>query len=119
MQTPLQITFRDMATSEAVEARIREKVESLEHFFPRITACRVVVEAPAHHHRKGAGSHFRITIEVSVPGTELVVSQDKGDLPDHDDVYIALRDAFGAVRRQLQDHAQKLHDEGKHARERD
>ena len=44
MQTPLQISFRHRETSDAVEARIRSRIEELERFFDRIIACRVVVE---------------------------------------------------------------------------
>ena len=108
MKTPLQITFRDMDSSPAVEARLREKVETLEHVSTHITACRVVVGAPTVHHRKGAGSSYQVAIELSVPGGEIVVSHDKGDAADHDDVYVALRDAFAAAKRRLQHHDEKL-----------
>lgn len=54
MQTPLRVTFRHLEPSAAVESRIREHVDKLERFFGRMIRCRVVVEAPAAHQRKGA-----------------------------------------------------------------
>lgn len=101
MQIPLQITFRDMEPSPAVEARIREKMESLARFHDRITRCHVTVEMPHQHHHKGKLYHVRI--HVTVPSGELAVSRDAHDKHAHEDVYVAIRDAFRAVRRQLED----------------
>lgn len=97
LQVPLQITIRDVARSEALEAHIREKAAKLEEFHPRITSCRVTVEELRKHHHQGR--HFRVRIDVRVPGhVELVANR------DHDeDVYVALRDAFDHMARQLED----------------
>ena len=104
VQTPISITFRGMTTSDAVEARIREKVEWLEKFDHRLLACDVVVEAPHHHSRKG--NLFAVTVELRVPGSPpIVAGRLHHDDHSHEDVYIAIRDAFDAARRRLQDHA--------------
>jgi ribosomal subunit interface protein len=106
MQTPLEITFRGMAPSEAVEARIREKVAWLERFYDGITGCNVVVEAPHHHSRKG--NLFAVSIELSVPGgPSIVAGRVHHDDHAHEDVYVAIRDTFDAARRRLQDHVGK------------
>ena len=68
MQVPLRISYHHCAPSDALNALIREKALELERFYPRITSCRVVVERPGYHHRHGKGAHFRVRIEVSVPG---------------------------------------------------
>ncbi len=99
MQLPLQITFRDMPPSEAMEAAIREKAAKLEQFFDHIMGCRVVVEAPHQHHRKG--KLYRVRIDITVPGAELVVNRSPDDHHAHEDAYVAIRDAFDAARRQL------------------
>lgn len=101
MQIPLQVTFRDMEASEAVEAIIREKAEKLEQFAD-IMSCRVVVEMINKHQHNGI--LYKVTIDLTVPGAELVVSRDHGKDHSHEDVYVALRDSFDAARRQLQDH---------------
>ena len=97
MQTPLQITIRNVEPSEALATRIRDKTQKLEQFFDHITSCRVVVESPQKHHQ---GKQFNVCIDIGVPGNEFVVNRDH-----HDDVYVALRDAFEAAKRQLKDYA--------------
>jgi ribosomal subunit interface protein len=105
MQTPLEITFRNMDHSDAVEARIREKVEKLEQVYDRITACRVRVEAINRQHTKG--NLFQVNIELSVPGKQVVVDRNPGKNHAHEDVYVAVRDAFNAARRRLEDHSRR------------
>jgi ribosomal subunit interface protein len=103
MQLPLQITFRKMGTSPSVEAHIRERAEALERHFDRITACRVVVEQSGRRQRKGKLYHIRI--DLTVPGREIVVKRDPPEDHAHEDILVAVRDAFDAARRQLEDHA--------------
>jgi ribosomal subunit interface protein len=105
MQIPVQLSFRGIAHSDAVEASIRERAEKLEQFYDRITSCRVVVETPHAHHRKGRLYHVRI--DLTVPGREIVVGRDPAAHHAHEDVHVAIRDAFDAARRQLQDHVRK------------
>lgn len=97
MQTDLQITVRDMEHSPALEERIREKVKKLEQVYPRIMGCRIVLEAP--HRHKHQGKQFIVRLDVTVPGKVIVVNHDH-----HEDAYVALRDAFNAARRQLEEY---------------
>jgi ribosome-associated translation inhibitor RaiA len=101
LDIPLKITFRDIKQSEAIEARIREEAAKLEEFADRITGCRVNVEA--HHRRHHQGTVYHVRILLTVPGTELVVSRDPERDHAHEDAYVAVRDAFDAARRQLQE----------------
>lgn len=101
MKTPLQITFRDMPPSDALEAHIREKAQKLEQVFSDIISCRVVVEQTAKHQQQG--KPFNIHIDLGVPGKEIVV-----DRQENEDAYVALRDAFDAAKRQLEDYARQL-----------
>lgn len=99
MQSPLEITLRDIPESPAVEARIRDKVAKLERFFERISSCRVTVESP--QHRKHQGKLYSVHIDITVPGGgELVVNR-----VQNEDIYVAIRDAFSAATRQLEDHS--------------
>jgi ribosomal subunit interface protein len=104
MKLPLEITFRNVSRTDEIEARIRAKAAKLDKFFDRIVGCRVVVESPHNHHTKG--NHYRVRIEVTVPGGELVVDRDP-ESRDHEDLSVALRDAFLAAQRQLQAYAEK------------
>ena len=107
MQRPVQITFRDVTHSDALEAHIRDKVAKMEEFYPQITGCNVAVEMPAKH--KHQGKLFNVRIDVRVPGSELVVNRDL-----HEDVYVALRDAFDAAKRQLEEYGRKQRGDVKH-----
>lgn len=111
MQIPVQVTFRNMDPSDAVEANVREKAAKLERYFDRIVSCRVVVEAP---HRRGAkGRLYDVRIDLAVPGKELVVNHNGPKNHAREDVYVSIRDAFKAMARQLEDHARKARHEVK------
>jgi ribosomal subunit interface protein len=101
MQRPLEIRFHQMDPSPAVEARIRDKAAELERFSDRITGCRVVVEKEHRHHHKG--NLFRVRIEIDAPGKELAVTRTGPRDHAHEDVYVAIRDAFNAAVRRLED----------------
>ncbi|MEE9397887.1 MAG: HPF/RaiA family ribosome-associated protein [Methylococcales bacterium] len=99
---PLQVTFRGLPPSEAVEQNIREKVEKLEQTYDKIIACKVVVDSE--HHHKHQGNLYHVRIELKVPKKEIVVSREHHENHAHEDVYVVIRDAFNAARRQLEDH---------------
>ncbi len=103
MQLPLEITFRGLPQSDAVEAKIREKAAKLEHFCDHIISCKVAVEAE--HHRQHQGNLYHVRIDLSVPQRQIVVSHEHHDNQAHEDIYIALRDAFDAAKRQLEEYA--------------
>ena len=129
MQIPLQITFRNMPRSNAIEENIREKAAKLDSLFDGITSCRVIVEAPHRHHYKGKA--YVVRIDMTVPGGELVINRapkrldaakatDPEDLETdlaeshepskhaaHEDVYVAIRDAFNAAGRKVRDYARR------------
>jgi len=115
MQVPLQIDFQNMDRSDAVEARVRERVDKLEQFFDRITACRVTVIAPHRHHRKG--KLYEVRVDLDVPGKNVLVTHAGPKNHAHEDVYVALRDAFNAAQRQLEDHSRKVRQKVKHHEE--
>lgn len=101
MQIPLQITVRDVENSEALETHIREKAKKLDEYFQHIMSCRVVVELPHKHHNQG--KKFNVRIDIGVPGSEIVVNRDQAE-----DVYVALRDAFDAAKRRIEDYSRKI-----------
>ena len=129
MPTRLKITFRNVTPSKSLEKQIREKAAKLESFCERITSCRVIVEAPHRHHHKGKA--YQVRIDLTVPGREIVINHapkrlsaakltetrsSENDLIEnhepskhgaHADVYVAIRDAFNAAGRKLQDHMRR------------
>lgn len=105
MQIPLKITFKDIPPSAAVEAKLRSKAEKLEHYSADIISCRITVVAP--HHHKHKGNLYSIKIEITVPGEDIQVSRPSQLDHAHEDIYVAIRDAFNAAYRQLEDYARR------------
>jgi ribosomal subunit interface protein len=93
MQAPLRITFRHIPQSDALESRIRDKRDKLVSVYPEIVSCDATVEQLDRHRQQGR--QFRVSIHAHIPGETLAATA------DHEDVYVALRDAFTAMRRQL------------------
>ncbi len=117
MRTPLEVSFHQMEPSAALESRIREKAEKLDQCYDRIIGCRVVVEAPHSHQHQGR--LFAVRIHIKVPEAELVVNKDQHDKHSHEDAYVALRDAFDAALRMLEEYARRQRGEVKlHVTER-
>jgi len=107
MQLPLQITFRGLPHSDALETAIRERAVKLDRFHPRITSCRVVIEQAGRHQQQG--KQFVVRLDIGVPGAEIAVNRDHAE-----DAMVAVRDAFDAARRKLEDHAREQRGDVKH-----
>jgi hypothetical protein len=104
---PLQVTFDGLAHSDRIDAEVRERVAWLRQYYPRITACRVLVSVPHRHQHNGR--HFHVTVDVQVAdGSPIVVSRQTSV---HDPLLrhagTAIHEAFNAARRQLQDFARE------------
>ncbi len=106
MQGPLQIDFHGLAPSPAVNERIERGISHLERLFPRIIDARVVIEKSHRHQRKGMP--YRVRIELNVPGDRLVVGKEAALDASHADIYVAIRDAFAAMERVLQDYSRRI-----------
>lgn len=105
MPFPLNVTFRDMEPSPAIDEAIRSWAGKLEHVYDRIERCHVVIERPHQRHRQG--QRMRVSVTLAVPGPDVVVSHDHALDGSHENVYVAIRDAFRAARRQLEDHVRR------------
>jgi ribosomal subunit interface protein len=105
MQLPVQISFRGMEPSDAAEAKVRERAAKLDRFYDRIMSCRVVVESP--HRRHHQGKLFHVRVDLTVPGGELAVTREPAEHHAHEDVFVAIRDAFDAAQRQLENYARR------------
>ncbi len=106
MKHPLQITVRNMSLSDAARAAIQERADKLDAFNPDIIGCRVLVEMPHRHQHQGAS--YNVRIDLTIPGAELIVKREP-----HEDVYVAIRDAFDAAKRQVQNYRRRQRGEVK------
>lgn len=100
MKIPLQITFRNVDHSDAIEANITEKAAKLDKVCKKIMSCRVVVEES--QRRQHQGKLFSVRLDITVPGKEMAVTRE-----ENEDVYVAIRDAFDAASRRLEEHARR------------
>lgn len=115
---PCKVDFKDVDTSPALTAAVQEQAEKLEKYFDRITSCHVVISHPHRNHNHG--NTFHVNIILHVPGQEIVVNREPETNTNHEDPYQAVRDAFKAAKRQLQDHVQKMrHDVKFHETKKD
>ncbi len=105
MKIPVQVTFRDMPISDAVEASCWKEAAKLERYYDRVIGCRIVVAHSDRGHHQG--NLFEIRIDLTVPGRELVVRRQPPPHEAHEDIKVAIRDAFDCARRQLQDYARR------------
>lgn len=106
MSIPLEITMLDIEKTAPIEERIQQKVEKMSQFYDRIESCKVVVEEPQKH--KHQGKLYNVRIEVNVPGKLLIVNKHPNE-----DLYVAIRDSFLAMYRQVEDYSQKIRGEKK------
>jgi len=106
MDIPLELSFHNMDSSDALKAAVTAHVGRLEQFHDHIIGCRVVIEMPHKSHRTGQNIPD-VHVVVRVPGKELVVSREPartGDKKVAADAYGMLDDAFRAVQQQLKDY---------------
>lgn len=111
MQTPLELAFKHVEPTEEIKALVAEKVGHLETFYDGITSCHVYIRAP--HSSQRTGNLYQVTIEVRVPGTELVVRHNQDDVARHEHLKVAVRDAFAAMAKELKRWKQKISGEVK------
>jgi ribosome-associated translation inhibitor RaiA len=105
MRTPTQITYRGLQPSDSIDHNIQRRAEHLASFRPGVSGCHVTVELPHQHHHQG--NHYRVQVELSVPGGPLVVTRGDTANPAYEDVHVVIRDAFDAALRRLEERRQK------------
>ena len=106
MQTPVQVTFRDMPVSDAVEAKCWKEAAKLERYFDRIVGCYVTIAESHRRHRQG--NLFEVRIALSVPGQQLIVNREPAEHTRDEDIEVAIREGFDRMQRQLQDYTRKM-----------
>jgi ribosome-associated translation inhibitor RaiA len=111
MQAPLQIAFHNVECSDSVRTLIEEKVAWLERTYDRITGCRVAVESPHRRHRQG--NQLLVRIALAVPGAEIAVNRGQPKRNEGRNLTVAIRDAFDATRRRLEEYVQRRRQEVK------
>ena len=102
MQVALEITYRDVEKSDAIETLIHEKVAKLERLCDYISNCQIAVEKI--HDRPSHGSPYRVRIDMTVPpGHEIVADVNPSEPNQHVKLDAVIRDAFSTAERQLKE----------------
>lgn len=109
---PYQITFLDFPESDAVKAAVEKKIEKIERFSDRIIRCEVTVSCP-HRHRH-ADRLYNVRVHLLIPGDDVVINRHPSEHEEHRDIYVAIRDAFNAATRVLEDQVRKIRHQTKH-----
>jgi cold shock CspA family protein len=118
MQVPLEISYRNLEKTQAIEDLVQEKAARLEKFCDHITSCRIAIEK-THDHPK-SGSPYRVRIDLRVPPNhELAVDRNPDQGTQYPPLEAVIRDAFGAAERQLKQLNEKQHDAVKYHPEQD
>jgi cold shock CspA family protein/ribosome-associated translation inhibitor RaiA len=117
MQVPLEIAFRDTEHSENIKAEVEREARRLDKFYDRITSCRVTIIGPNKHHRYGVP--FKIDIRIALPEhKDIIVSKTHDDVKEHEYVAVAIKDAFAAAQRQIEEAVREMRGDVKsHAKE--
>jgi ribosome-associated translation inhibitor RaiA len=103
----LDVHFHGLERSAAVEAKVAERHRKLARHFARMTACRVVLEVPSRNSAKA--KELSVKIEISIPqGKPIVVTHAREGGSAQDDLLLAIRDAFDAATRKIDETGQKL-----------
>jgi cold shock CspA family protein/ribosome-associated translation inhibitor RaiA len=111
MQLPLQISFHNMPHSADIEERVLEHAATLDEFYSHVMSCRVVVDMPHRHHRRG--NLYQVRIDIMVPGEEIAVNRETGEHTAYKDIEVAIRDAFNSAVRMLEDYARRRRGQAK------
>ena len=95
LNTHLEITYRNMESSPSTDHVVREQLEKLERHCPSLVSCRVVIAAPTAKHTKGG--HFKVAVDLTLPGNEIIADRDPDARKSHEDCHAAVRDSFRAA----------------------
>ena len=105
MQIPPEIAFRGVPRSPAIDAAIEGGIAQLEEIHDRLTSCRIVVELPHRRHRQG--NLYRVRIDLTLPGAEIVVSRQPPEHTNNEEAVAAISEAFDTARMRLLEHERK------------
>ncbi len=99
MVSDTQVVFRGIDHSQAVADAVQKRLDKLERYSDEIQSLRVTLESPHNHHHKG--KVFHVGVEAVIPNHDILVNHDQHDNHSHEDIYVAIRDAFNALERQI------------------
>jgi hypothetical protein len=98
-----QITFVGTTASEAPRAEVHAWLAKLGLLTAPMTEGRVVIEAVDQDHKE---RRYRVRMDLTMPHGIVTVGHDHPNNGAHEDIYVAIRNAFRAGRRELEAYSQ-------------
>jgi ribosome-associated translation inhibitor RaiA len=106
-----------MEPSDAIRQRAETLLERLARLSPTIIRGKMVIESRHRHHHRG--NVYHVAVRLHLPGLDIDVTHDPELNHAHEDVYVAMRDACDAAKRQLKAHERRRSAKAaRHVRER-
>ena len=102
MSVETTINFQAMAPSPALRAEIERQARKLVRYAPRLMGCNVTIGLGEQRHHQG--NRYEVHVHAVMPGGEFDAGRSAPMAHRHEDPYVAVGDAFDAMRRQLEDH---------------
>lgn len=99
MSNEFQIVFHNIEQSDSITEAVQKRVDKLRRYCSDIIGGRVVLDCPHNNHHKG--KVYSVALELQTPNKPVMVTQEQHDNHAHEDLYVAIRDAFNAAERQL------------------
>ena len=93
MKPAVDVLYRDLEFSPALNEVISKKLEKLNRYSDQIIHSRVVLDTP--HNHKHKGKQFRASIEIDIKGHPIAIAQ------DNESIHLAVRDAFISAERKV------------------
>ena len=100
--TTLTITFQGMEPSPVLRHEIERRFAKLERLAVPVLTCNVTVRQQEQRHLQG--NRYAVHAHLTVPGATIEAGKTPRADHTHEDPFLALRDTFDAVRRQLDEH---------------
>lgn len=95
---PCRITFHGFAASEPPRIEVRAWLSRLGALTAPMTGGEVAIEAIEQGRKE---RRYRVRMELLMPGGPVLVGSDYPGNASHEDIYVAIRNAFRAARREL------------------
>ena len=99
MTDEFQVMYHNIDQTDAISEAVQKRITKLERFCDQIINGRVVLDCPHNNHHKG--KVYSVSLEIHTSSLEVRVNQEQHDNHAHEDLYVAIRDAFNAAERQL------------------
>lgn len=93
MKSAVDVVYRDLASSTAINETITKKIEKLNRYTDQIVHSRIVLDTP--HNHKHKGKQFRASLEIDLKGSPIAITQ------DNESIHLAIRDAFITAERKI------------------